>query len=91
MMPVPVCGPGLSRGGLAGVADCAEASVEVSATNSASAVAVTDRKRGVLSYRTLIGISRVTVVFEPAVDVAATRSTYEPGSTPSSLIGALKL
>ena len=90
MMPVPVCGPGLSRGGLAGVADCAEASVEVSATNSASAVAVTDRKRCVLSYRTLIGISRVTVVFVP-VDVAATRSTYEPGSTPSSLIGAMKL
>jgi len=62
---------------------------EVSATKSASAIAV--RKRLQFSYRTLIGISRVTVVFEPAVDVAATWSTYEPGSMPSSLIGAVKL
>lgn len=63
--------------------------MEVSATKSASAVAA--KKCCVLSYRTLIGISRVTVALEPALDVAATWSMYEPGSTPSSLIGAVKL
>ena len=89
MMPVPVCGPGLSRCGPPGVADCAETCDEVSATKSTSAIAV--KKRCVLSYRTLIGMSRVTVALEPAVDVAATWSTYEPGSTSSSLIGAVKL
>ena len=89
MMPVPVCGRGLSRGGAAAVAGCAETYDEVSATTSASAIAV--RTRCVLSYRTLIGISRVTVALAPAVDVAATWSTYEPGSTSSSLIGAVKL